>query len=332
VRKTMCVLRSALTVLLVALVTPGCSGADPSTAPTGPGLTEVRLAYLPGPVSLPFEVAVRNGIFERNGLRVVPTEGLDLTVFTTAVSQGRYEIAMTVPTMALAAAEKGLDVQIVAGLQRSSQARPNLAWVTKDPAIGSVEQLRGRTVAVPALVGQVTDSFKFLLQQRGVDPKEVRFVAVQSGAIDQLQAGRVDAVVHGMVLGRHTVTELGLTAHEDVVAQAVQEASGGTVREALTLAFASRAEYTRDHPEVVRAFRRSLDEAVDHVESHDAEARALLQERFKVSPEVAAAAVFPTWKVAVEPDEVAPYVTISRAVGSITGTPDIDRLVWQDRP
>ena len=143
----------------------------------------------------------------------------------------------------------------------------------------------------------------------------------------------MDAVVHGMVLGRHTVTELGLTAHEDVVAQAVQEASGGTgPPRRSTLAFASRAEYTRDHPEVVRAFRRSLDEAVDHVESHDAEARALLQERFKVSPEVAAAAVFPTWKVAVEPDEVAPYVTISRAVGSITGTPDIDRLVWQDRP
>jgi len=86
VRKTMCVLRSALAVLLVALVALGCSGAYPSTAPTGPGLTEVRLGYLPGPVSLPFEVAVRNGIFERNGLRVVPTEGLDLTVFTTAVA------------------------------------------------------------------------------------------------------------------------------------------------------------------------------------------------------------------------------------------------------
>ena len=261
-RTTASVLRSAL-ALLVALVASACSGAG---QPVSSGPTEVRLAYLPGPVSLPFEVAVRNGIFERNGLHVVPTEGQDLTVITTALSQGRYEIAMTVPTMALAAAEKGLDVQIVASLDRSSQDRPNLAWVTKDPAIGSVEQLRGRTVAVPALVGQVTDSFKFLLQQRGVDPKQVRFVAVQSGAIDQLQAGRVDAVVHGMVLGRPTVTELGLTAHEDVIAQAVQEASGGTVREALTLAFASRAEYTRDHPEVVRAFRKSLDEAVDHVD------------------------------------------------------------------
>jgi len=332
VRKTMSVVRSALAVLLVTLVAPGCSGPDPSTAPTGPGLTEVRLAYLPGPVSLPFEVAVRNGIFERNGLRVVPTEGLDLTVFTTAVSQGRYEIAMTVPTMALAAAEKGLDVQIVAGLERSSQDRPNLAWVTKDPAIGSVEQLRGKTVAVPALVGQVTDSFKFLLQRRGVDPREVRFVAVQAGALDQLQVGRVDAVVHGMVLGRPALAELGLTAHEDVVAQAVQEASGGTIREAFNLAFASQTGYARDHPEVIRAFRKSLNDAIDHLETHDAEARALLQERYKVTPEVAAAAVFPIWKVEVEPEEVAPYVTISRAVGSITGAPDVDRLVWRDSP
>ncbi len=243
-RKTMCVLRSALAVLLVALVAPGCSGADPSTAPTGPGLTEVRLAYLPGPVSLPFDLAVRNGIFERNGLRVVPTEGLDLTVFTTAVSQGRYEIAMTVPTMALAAAEKGLDVQIVAGLERSSQDRPNLAWVTKDPAIGSVEQLRGKTVAVPALVGQVTDSFRFLLQQRGVDPKEVRFVAVQSGAIDQLQAGRVDAVVPVMLptareIVTYGVTSSGSTATFQVGNTAAAATSGDTLKRSCSRARAS---------------------------------------------------------------------------------------------
>ena len=176
----------------------------------------------------------------------------------------------------------------------------------------------------------MTDSFKFLLQRRGVDPREVRFVAVQAGALDQLRAGRVDAVVHGMVLGRPALTELGLTAHEDVVAQAVQEASGGTIRDAFNLAFASHAGYARDHPEVIRAFRKSLNDAIDHLETHDAEARALLQERYKVTPEVAAAAVFPIWKVEVEPEEVAPYVTISRAVGSITGAPDVDRLVWRD--
>ena len=90
--RTTCVLRSAL-ALVVALVASGCSGPGPSASSAGPGLTDVRLAYLPGPVSLPFEVAVRDGIFERNGLHVVPTEGQDLTVFTTALSQGRYEIA-----------------------------------------------------------------------------------------------------------------------------------------------------------------------------------------------------------------------------------------------
>ena len=93
-------------------------------------------------MSLPFEVAERNGIFARNGLHVVPTEGKDLTVFTTAIAQGRYEVAMTVPTMALAAAEKGLDVQIVAGLQRSSQANSQPRVGHRDPAIASVEQLR----------------------------------------------------------------------------------------------------------------------------------------------------------------------------------------------
>ena len=112
-----------MTVLAAGVLPVAACGQPPPTPPAG--LVEVRLAYQPGPASLPMEVAERTGIFARNGLHLVRTEGNDLTVLTTAMAQGQYEVAMSVPTMVLVAAEKGLDVEIVSGLQRSTQANPN---------------------------------------------------------------------------------------------------------------------------------------------------------------------------------------------------------------
>jgi ABC-type nitrate/sulfonate/bicarbonate transport system substrate-binding protein len=321
--------RRLTAVLLLGLFVAACSGAGPTSAP---GPAEVRVAYQPGPAALPVQLAARNGIFERNGLRVDLTEGNDATVFTTAVAQRRYEIVMSVPSIVLVAAEKGLEVQVVTGLQRSSSANPNLAWITKNPAISALEQLKGRTVAVPSLVGQVTDSFVYLLGRRGVDRKDVRFVQLGTAAmVDQLNAGNVDAAVYGMNLGRQTLARNGIVAHSDVVAQSVQEASGGSVDEAITLLFAAAPGYVAEHPEVIRGFRRSLTEAMDHLRTHDAEARALLQDWLKTSPAAAAAAVLPNWRVELEPAELGPYVTIARATGTITRDPDLAALVWTDR-
>lgn len=326
-------LRSLALALAAALPLVGCGGAAPQGPTTASGLAEIRLAYQPGPASLPVEVADRTGIFARNGLRVVRTESNDATVVTTALAQNQYEIAMTVPTTLLVAAEKGLDIQIVSGLQRSSQANPNLAWITKDPSITGLEQLKGRTVAVPALVGQVIDSFVYLLERRGVDRKDVRFVQLGFAAMaDQLNAGRVDAAVLGMNLGRPLAARNGFTVHGDVIAQAVAEAGGGTAPDAITLVFAATPAYAMQHPEVIRSFRRSLVEGIAHIASNDAEARTLLQDWLKITPEVARAAVLPSWRIEIDPQELAPYVTIAKEAGTITADPNVDELVWRDPP
>lgn len=317
-----------MTVVAAGVLPVAACGQAPSTSVAGP--VEVRLAYQPGPASLPMEVAERTGILARNGLHLVRTEGNDLTVFTTAVAQGQYEVAMSVPTMVLVAAEKGLDVQIVSGLQRSSQANPNLAWVTRDASIASLEQLKGRKVAVPALVGQVADSFTFLLERRGVSRKDVTFVqAAMPAMADQLNAGRVDAALLPMSIAGPLARRNGFAVHDDIVAQAVHEASGGTVDSAITLVLVARHDYTGRHPEVITAFRRSLNEAIAYLAGHDAEARTTMQEWLKLTPEVAQAVVLPTWRVELDPEELAPYVTIARSAGTITQDPDVERLVWQ---
>ena len=151
--------------------------------------------FPPG-ATLPVHAAITKRLFERNGLRIELTEGQDLPVFMAALAKGQYDIAQGVPTLVLIGAEKGLDLQIVSSIQRSSRERPNAVWITKDPSIDSVAQLEGKTIGVPSLTGILTDSMVYLLQRSGVERNEVKFVATPFPTMgDQLEAGRVDAVV-----------------------------------------------------------------------------------------------------------------------------------------
>ena len=155
-------------------------------------------------------------------------------------------------------------------------------------------------------------------------------MVLTAGVIDQLRAGRIDgAVVAAYAMTRHAGQ--GFQFGEDPIALAVHEASGGTVDSAITFVFAATPRYTREHPEVVRAFRAALNEARAYLEEHEAERRMLMETWAGVAPEIARATYLLPWKIEVEPRDLGPYVTISRAVGTIDTQPNLDELVWQDR-
>jgi NitT/TauT family transport system substrate-binding protein len=319
-----------LGVLVAFAGLAGCVSQPPASPPGF--LTEVRVAISPLASTIPAHVAEIRGIFERNGLRVRSTEGNDLPSFAAALDQGQYDIVLSVPTIVLVAADRGLDVQIISRLQRSSAARPGTVWISRDPTIESIAQLRNARIAVPALTGQVTDSLVYLLQRAGVPRDQVTFVQVPFAAMtDQLKAGRVDAAVAGSPFNTGMAAQ-GFRLHEDVVVAAVREASGGGVDNAMTSLFVSTSAFTRAHPDAIRAWRRSLGEAVEQLRSDEGEVRAQMQSWLKMPPEVARTAHLPAWQPEVAPADLVPYVTISKAVGSIRGEPDVARLVWQDHP
>jgi ABC-type nitrate/sulfonate/bicarbonate transport system substrate-binding protein len=316
-----------LSVVLVLLA--GCGASTTSLAAP---VVAVRVAIAPLASTLPVHFADAHGIFARHGLRIERTEGQDLSAFAAGLAQGRYDLAVSVPTIVLVGAARGLDVQVVSRLQESSAARPGTVWITKDPTITSIGQLRNRTVAVPALSGQITDSLRYLLQRSGIDGREVTFVQLPFAAMaDQLAAGRIDVAVAGPPFST-AMAARGSQIHEDVVVEAVRQASDDTVDNGMTALLASSSAFTNAHPEVIRAFRASLTEAISYLQSHDAEARELLQTWLRMPPEVARTTSLPTWSVEIAPRDLQPYATISKAVGTIDRELDVGLLVWEDAP
>ena len=295
----------------------------------GQGVTSFRVALFPGGSTLPAHVAITKGIYERNGLRIELTEGTDLPVFMAALAKGQYDIAMSVPTLALVGAEKHLDLQIVAGLQRQSRERPNAVWLTKDASIKALPQLKGKTIAVPSLTGIITDALLYLLERNGVKRSEVKLVQTPFPTMgDQLQAGHVDAAI-ATIPFYTAIAARGFRAHEDVIVQAVRAASADTIDTAITSVWSTSGKFAREHPETIAAWRKSLTEATDFLEANEAEARTLMETWLKIPAKVIARSPLPDWNVAITPQELAPYVAISKAVGSIKTDPDVNSLVWQ---
>ncbi|MDV6296170.1 ABC transporter substrate-binding protein [Rhodococcus aetherivorans] len=316
-------------LLVVALLVAGCGAETESVSPDRSSVTEVRVAILPTGNVLPMHLADTQGIFERNGLRITRTEGQDASAFLAGLNQGQYDIVMSVPTLVLVGVERGLDVQVISRIQRSSAAEPNAVWVTRDESIDSIPQLEGRTIGVPALTGVLTDSLVYLLQSSGVDRDDVKFIQMPFAAMgDQLDAGRVDAVIASIPYSAGLAAR-GFRIHEDVVVEAVRDASGGTIDTGMTALFASSSTFADEHPDTIKAWRKSLTEAIDYLNTHEAQARTLLQTWLKMPPEVIERVPLPGWTVEITANDLRPYVTISKAVGTIQGDPDVDALVWQ---
>ena len=311
----------------VVLLLAGCG--DDTAQPAEQGVAHVRVALFPGGSTLPAHVAIVNGICARNGLQVELTEGTDLPLFMAALSKGQYDITMSVPTLALVGVEKRLDLQIVAGLQRQSAQQPNAVWLTKDPAIEKLGQLRGKTIAVPSLTGVITDALIYLLKREGVNRDEVKLVQTPFPTMgDQLQAGHVDAAV-ATIPFFSAIAARGFKVHDDVIVEAVKDASGGTVDTAITSVWTTTGKFAREHPETITAWRKSLTEAIDFLNADPSEARALTESWLQIPSAVIAGSPLPQWAVEITPDELAPYIAISKSVGSTHTDPDMNSLVWQ---
>jgi NitT/TauT family transport system substrate-binding protein len=314
-------------LVCLALVVAGC-GTD--TAPqSGQQLTTLRVGIYPAGSTLPAHAALAKGIFERNGLRVEFTEGTDLPVFMAALAKGQYDIVMSVPTLVMIGVEKGVDLQIISSLQRSSAQRPNAVWITKDPAIESLAQLKGKTIAVPSLTGIIIDATVYLLSRNGVARNDVKFVQAPFPTMgDQLAAGRVDAAVASIPFN-DAIAARGFRIHDDVVVDAVRDASAGTVETAMTSVWVASRTFGREHAETVSAWRKSLSTAIEFLDANPAEARQMMQDWLKIPAGVLDGAPLPDWDVAITPQELPPYITISKAVGSTRSDPDVNTLVWQ---
>jgi ABC-type nitrate/sulfonate/bicarbonate transport system substrate-binding protein len=154
--------RSFVIGLGAAAAIAGCASAPPAPAVR----EKLRVKVFPGAQNLPLFAAFGQGFFARLGLEVDLQFTQNSGELRGGLAQGAFDIAHAAADNAVALRETGADVVIVSGCDNSM----NELFV--QPGIGSVAQLRGKTLIVDAPNTAYALQAKKILKNAGVQPGE----------------------------------------------------------------------------------------------------------------------------------------------------------------
>jgi NitT/TauT family transport system substrate-binding protein len=187
----------ALFALVVALVVAGCGGDDESASSGGGGggastkAAPIRIAFSTWNGYIGIVIGVKQGLFEKAGVKVTYTVVEDPVQRFNALKAGSLDAIATTPDTFSRTYAKGIKSVQVLGLDASVGGD---GIVAKND-ISSVTDLKGQQVGVSA--GSTSQWFlAYVLDQNGLSLDDVKQVDMTSGdAGSAFAAGRIPAAV-----------------------------------------------------------------------------------------------------------------------------------------
>lgn len=308
-----------LVAALLAAVLAGPASARPAaSAKLKP--VRVRIAVVPTFGSLPVEVALQKGFFARNGLKATVTGGPDIGAFPPALGK-QFDVIMSTPADFLTAAARGIHIEALSGMIRSTEKEPNTLLVTKDPSIKTAADLRGKRIGIVSLAGTNYLQMVYIAERSGIPRTDVTFVPTPFPTMaDQLNAGRLDAAVLTIPFWTPLLASGYRAVFEPFIA------ATGQTKPSVAFLSTSR-EFVQAHPTAVAAFRRAMSQAIAWIKANDAAARQLLAAWLGLPADVATHAPLPLFDTTIAAADLQPWVKIVQKAGGIAKVPSPKTLV-----
>ena len=279
---------------------------------------KLTLLYAPTTGLMPSYIAKDHGIFEKHGLDV------DLVLLTnqgaviSALVGGSAQIVTPSALAVIQASDQGIDVVFIASSSMSPSKSRSGIFVKNGSGIHEAKDLIGKKIGVPSLNTLIHVIARRWLELNGVDYNKVNFAEIGfQQMFDALNAGIVDGVsaidpYYGKLL---TIGYVAGNPDESLP------------KNTLTSVYAASGDWAKSHKETVAAFRQSLNEAIDFINSHDAEARAALVKYTKQPEAVVAATPMPELQVTVHPEQVQFFIDLAKHQGLIKSNPSAAAMI-----
>ncbi len=223
--------------------------------------TAVAVAASPADDLTPVVYALQSGLFQRNGLDVHLDKLTSGSAVAAAVASGAYAIGKSSLTGLLTARDKGIPFTLIApaAIYDSATAVGGMI-VSNDSTVHTGRDVENQVAAVAAFgdIGQL--SLQAWVAQNKGNPALVKFIEVpNAAALAAVQEHRVIAAEAAdpflsAALATHTVFQL-------------KTYSAVAPRFAITAWFTTQS-YADAHPDVVRAFARSVATASTYTNAH----------------------------------------------------------------
>ncbi len=207
-------------------------------------------------------VARDEGIFAKHGLDADVSLIAINTTIPPAIVSDSIQIGGPTATVFLQAVDGGLDLVAVAGasVMDPVSAGAVAAVARNGVTINDAKDFVGKKVGAPGIGAFLHVLFVKWLIEKGVDPKTVNFVEVTFPTqSDALKSGSVDAVL----TGEPFITRMKNAGTGAVAARYLLDLN----RTDPILSYVSTRAFAEQHPEVIKAFRESIEEGAKIVNS-----------------------------------------------------------------
>lgn len=309
-----------LAAVAALLVLASACGAGSGAASDDGDPRTLRIAHNSNAAALPVQVAMAEGIFAKHNLKVEFTKVENIGTLPGTLGRS-FDIALSVPTTVIAAAQQGIPVTQVSGATIDVEDNPTGFVIgSKKSGITDVKQLAGKTLGVLTETGTTHIATKAWLKQEGVDPASVKIVQVDGPAqADQLAAGRVDAVETVMPFATNILADPNAVNLGDPYLELAPELSA--------ILWVAKQDFAAQNADVLKDFRASLDEAAEFITGNDKKARAVLKEYTGLPDAAIKAAKLPTYTTEIRRQDLEVWLNAMKEADGFTGDVDLDALV-----
>ncbi len=304
--------RSALTGLAATLLIPDLVRAQ---------TTSMVVSVSPAPEFVPVFIARDEGLFAKRGLEVTSQITPNGAVAAQGIQAGSIQIGAISVTNLLQASDSGLDFVVVAGGAVASRTDKNYGIVVKTGSgIVKPEDLVGKRVGVPGI-----DSFFHVLARqwltiKRVDYRKVNFVESTLPLLaDVMKAGSVSAIVTtDPFLSRALNSGVGDKAF--YIAADLPDGLPPFV-------YAARRDWVARNPQVAKAFKEAIAEAVAFADAKPAETVAIYGRNVKLPPEALATIRINKMNATVTAAQLDLWEAMMRQQGMLRNPLDTARLI-----
>lgn len=248
---------SIIAVIAMMILTTGCKGND--------GLIEVELNEVAHSIFYaPMYVAIEEGYFKDEGLKVNLVNGLGADKTMTAVISGDADIGFMGSEASIYVYNEGAEDYVVNFAQLTQRAGNFL--VSRDLNEGFTwDNVKGKTVIGGRVGGMPQMVFEYILKKQGIDP-ETDLDIIQNIDFGLTSQAFASGEGNYTIEFEPAATGLELEGEGKVVASLGVES--GLVP---YTAFSAKKSYIEKNPEIIQSFTNAIQRGMEYVNSHTPE-------------------------------------------------------------
>ena len=295
---------------------PGAEAAPP---------VQVRLTYSEKTCYLPVVIAVNEGFYEAQNLKIIPkivTGGIESAE---AVVGGQADLAVLGDAPTIIAMSRTPRLRLI--LTQALGTRMHRIVVHNDSGIAAPGDLAGKRVAVQ-LGSSTHGGFLRYCHKHGVDDSTINFIALSPRDFPEaMMAEQVDAIAGSEPWPGNTLA---------VCKDCRELANLEGLRSTYPLSIIGRGKFLDAHPGVASAIQRGTQKAVEFIHADPERASRLLSEKSGVSAERELKAMQDYEWLADIPDSVIDSLNLIaeflKEQGKIDAIPDIEAAIDRSTP